>query len=146
MTIMTRVQAEALAAFIVRLRTDWRPAGVVAALEKAAPTADAWDLARALLNLASEPTVQTPGLLDKPGPHWRRPDGETPTRRGDHNVRCVDHPMSFMPCPQCEAKRTPPPLQDPEYAAARAALKARAQIAPESQRTLRDFIPEEAKP
>lgn len=132
---MTRVQAEALAAFVVRVRTDWRPAGVVAALEKAAPTADVWDVARALLALASEQSVQTPGLLDKPGPHWRKPDGEMPGRRGDHNVRCPEHPLSVHPCPQCEAKKCDP---TPDYLEAKAALAERRPI-PTVQKRLADF-------
>lgn len=128
MTTMTRVQAEALTAFIVRLRTDWRPVGVLAALEKAAPTADMYDVARALVNLAAEPTVQTPGLLDKPGPHWRKPDGETPTRRGDHDIRCPEHPQHFHPCGECRAVKCPPPedvLQVMRQAVREGALKVR---------------------
>jgi hypothetical protein len=118
MSTMTRVQAEALAAFIVRLRTDWRPAGVVAALEKAAPNADPFDVARALINLASEPSVKTPGLLPGPGPHWRNPEGEIPGRRGDHDIPCVDHPSQVHPCPTCRAEK--PPLSPEAIAELRA--------------------------
>ncbi|MDR6861949.1 hypothetical protein [Phycicoccus sp. 3266] len=108
MNTLTRVQTEALATLVTRLRPDWRHAGVVAAIEKAAATADAFDVARALINLAAEPSVQTPGLLPGKGPHWRRPDGELPDRRGDHNVYCHRHPLSVLPnCPQCIAEDQP---------------------------------------
>lgn len=108
MATMNRVQAEALAAYVSRVRTDWRPAGIVAALEKAAPTADVWDVTNALCALASDPSVKTPGLLPGPGPHWRRWDGSLPSRRGDYNVPCVDHPEHVHPCPLHE--RTPAPV------------------------------------
>jgi hypothetical protein len=106
MTQMTKVQAEALTALITRLRPEWRPVGVMAALEKCAPTADAFDVCRALVNLAQDPTVLTPGLLDKPGPHWRKPSGDMPGRRGDHDVRCGEHPNQILPrCTECEEEK-----------------------------------------
>lgn len=145
MTTMTRVQAEALAAFVSRMRPEWRTVGIVAALEKAATTADAWDVAHALLNLAAEQSVLTPGLLPGTGPHWRRDDGSKPARRGDHDVHCPEHPSSFHPCPQCAAKRTPPPLDDPEYAEFKAALAARRPI-PTTQKRLADFQAQKDQP
>ena len=54
---MTKVQAEALAAFVARIRPEWRPAGILAALEKAAATADVHDVACALIRLAEDGTV-----------------------------------------------------------------------------------------
>jgi hypothetical protein len=123
MTTMTRVQAEALAAFVVRVRTDWRPAGVVAALEKAATTADVWDVARALIALASEDSVKTPGLLPGPGPHWRKADGNMPGRRGDHDMPCPEHPTQVHPCPTCKAEK--PPLSAEAIAELRAVVTRR---------------------
>jgi hypothetical protein len=135
MTTMTKVQAEALAAFVSRMRPEWRTVGIVAALEKAAPTADAWDVAHALLNLTAEPSVLTPGLLPGPGPHWRRDDGSKPARRGDHDVHCPEHPSSVHPCPQCAAKRcTPDPVEHADYLAAKEALRGRQGPAPVEQR------------
>lgn len=119
MTI-TRVQTEALATLATKLRPDWRHAGVVAAIDKAAETtSDPFDIARALVNLASEGSVQTPALLAGPGPHWRNPDGSTPHRRGDNDVHCPEHPLSVHPCPQCAAKRCDP---TPDYLEAKKAL------------------------
>lgn len=106
---MTKVQAEALAAFVARIRPEWRPAGILAALEKAAPTADVHDVACALIRLAEDGTVRTPGLLPQPGPHWAKPNGEHAPRRGDHTMRCPEHPTQPMPCVECRQDRAPMP-------------------------------------
>lgn len=105
---ITKVQAEALTAFVVRVRPEWRPAGVMAALEKAADTADVHDVACALIRLAQDTTVHTPGLLPHPGPHWIRHDGSKPARRGDHTMRCPEHDQR-LPCEPCKTDITPPP-------------------------------------
>ena len=113
---ITRVQAEALATLATKLRPDWRHAGVMAAIEKCT-TEEPCDIARALINLAADPTVQTPGLLHHGGPHWLRPDGEKPARRGDHAVRCTRHPINVEPCPQCRADPDHTPMPDEVRAA-----------------------------
>lgn len=122
----TRVQAEALAAFVTRVRPEWRPAGIIAALERAVDTADVHDVACALIRLAADPTVRTPALLPQPGPHWTRPDGSTPTRRGDHTMRCPDHGEPYLRCGQCAAIKGGPPPEDikAEIASALEAAKA----------------------
>lgn len=107
---MTKVQAEALAAFVARIRPEWRPAGILAALEKAAPTADVHDVACALIRLAEDATVKTPGLLPQPGPHWLKPDGSKPARRGDHTMACPEH-AERLPCGRCIADTGAPPAE-----------------------------------
>lgn len=107
---MTKVQAEALAAFVARIRPEWRPAGILAALEKAAATADVHDVACALIRLAEDATVKTPGLLPQPGPHWLKPDGSKPTRRGDHTMTCPEH-AERLPCGRCIADTGAPPAE-----------------------------------
>lgn len=107
---MTKVQAEALAAFVARVRPEWRPAGILAALEKAAPTADVHDVACALIRLAEDATVKTPGLLPQPGPHWLKPDGSKPARRGDHTLTCPEH-AERLPCGRCIADTGAPPAE-----------------------------------
>lgn len=107
---MTKVQAEALAAFVARVRPEWRPAGILAALEKAAPTADVHDVACALIRLAEDATVKTPGLLPQPGPHWLKPDGSEPARRGDHTMTCPEH-AERLPCGRCVADTGAPPAE-----------------------------------
>lgn len=107
---MTKVQAEALAAFVARIRPEWRPAGILTALEKAAPTADAHDVACALIRLAEDATVKTPGLLPQPGPHWLKADGSKPARRGDHTMTCPEH-AEHLPCGRCIADTGAPPAE-----------------------------------
>lgn len=107
---MTKVQAEALAAFVARVRPEWRLAGILAALEKAAPTADVHDVACALIRLAEDATVKTPGLLPQPGPHWLKPDGSKPARRGDHTMTCPEH-AERLPCGRCIADTGAPPAE-----------------------------------
>lgn len=120
---MTKVQAEALTAFVVRVRPEWRPAGVMAAIEKSVDTADVHDVACALIRLAEDRTVITPGLLPQPGPHWLKPDGSKPARRGDHTMRCPDHGEPYLSCSQCKSIEPTPPPEDVR-AEMRAALEA----------------------
>ena len=100
-----RAQAEALAAFIIRVRTDWSHGGVMAAIGKVTD-ADPLDIARALVNLATDPTALTPALLEKPGPWWRNPESRNvaPPR---NSMRCHEHPDQEMPCATCRAELVP---------------------------------------
>lgn len=107
---ITKVQAEALSTFVRLIRPEWRPAGILAALEKAAATADVHDVACALIRLAEDATVKTPGLLPQPGPHWLKPDGSKPTRRGDHTMTCPEH-AERLPCGRCIADTGAPPAE-----------------------------------
>lgn len=118
---ITRVQAEALGVLATRLRPDWDHPGVMAAIERARDTADALDLCRALLNLAGNPALTSPGMLPKPGRHWTRADGAPTPRRGDHTMHCPDHPDQPQPCPQ--RHYTGPDLTTEEVAANAAALR-----------------------
>ena len=110
---MSEVQAQALAAFVSRIRPEWNVKGIVAALEKAAPTGDVHDVACALIRLAADPTVKTPGMLPQPGAHWLKPDGTKPVRRGDHTMTCPDpdHGGERMPCGQCASNTGAPPAE-----------------------------------
>lgn len=121
---MSGVQAQALAAFVSRIRPEWNVKGIVSALEKAAPTGDVHDVACALIRLAADPTVKTPGMLPQPGAHWLKPDGTKPHRRGDHTMTCPDpdHGGERMPCGQCASNTGAPPAE--VQAEIRAALEA----------------------
>lgn len=115
MSHMTETQAQALAALIVRLREadgmpQWDNAGIIAKLREAAPTASSWDLARAAINLAENRDLRTPGVLPQPGPHWLKPDGSKPTRRGDHTMTCPEH-SERLPCGRCIADTGAPPAE-----------------------------------
>ena len=105
MSTLTRPQAEALAAFVARVRNDWSHGGIVAAIETA-NTGDALDTARALVNLAADPSVRTPALLAKPGPWWRNPAGEN-VGHGSNNMRCHVHGDQEIPCSTCRAEYVP---------------------------------------
>lgn len=135
--MMTSAQSQALAAFVARIRTDWDQPGILAAITKASNLASPAAIGRALCALAENRELRTPALLASPGKHWQQ-DGEPVGPNGSNNVRCPEHTLSFHPCPQCAAKRTPPPLEDPEYAAMKADLKAR-QSTPTVQKRLADF-------
>ena len=121
MTILTRTQAEALATFIVRVREDWSHSGVMAALEKS-NIVDALDTARAVVNLAADPTAKTPALLAKPGPWWRNPTGEnvSPER---YTMRCHEHPAETVPCRECTARALADPPRPKTIAAAKEAAR-----------------------
>lgn len=119
-----RTQAEALAAFVIRVRTDWSHGGVMAAIEPAAD-GDPLDVARALVNLAADRSMLTPALLSKPGPWWRNPAGENvaPPR---NSMRCHEHPDHEVPCPACRAAfEANPPRPESIAAALQAARRAR---------------------
>lgn len=137
---ITRTQAESLATFIAKMRPDWDHPGIVAAIGKAQSQATALQIARALVNLAENRELHTPALLPEKGNHWRDAS-EAIGPNASHNVHCIEHPLSVMPCPQCAAKRTPPPVDDPDYAAMKAELKARRPI-PTEQKRLADFVKE----
>ena len=112
---MTKTQAQALANFVSRLRLDagmppWDVPLILAALEEAVPTADAWEVGRALIELSRNDKLRSPKpALAQPGAHWTRPDGTRTARRGDHDVRCADHPHRTMPCPECRRGVPCPP-------------------------------------
>ena len=99
MTRLTQPMAQRLAEFIHMARGEWNTPGILKALEQASTTSDALAIARALVNIADDPSVKTPAFLTRPGSHWRTPTGEIPPRRGEHNIPCVDHPDEDMPCP-----------------------------------------------
>lgn len=115
MTRMDERQMEALARLVWMLRQadgapEWDGPGIIAKLREAAPTASSWDLARAAINLAENRELRTPGVLPQPGPHWLKPDGSKPARRGDHTMRCPEH-AERLPCGRCVADTGAPPAE-----------------------------------
>ena len=104
MTRLSMTAAQRLAEFIhLAGRPEWNTPGILKALEQAAPTGTALDIARALINIADDPSVNTPGMLTRPGAHWKRPDGAMPARRGDHDIPCPEHSLT-MPCRACRER------------------------------------------
>ena len=84
----------------------------MAAIERAVDTADVHDVACALIRLAADPTVKTPGMLTQTGPWWVKADGTKPARRGDHTMRCPDHGEPYLSCSQCKSIEPTPPPED----------------------------------
>jgi hypothetical protein len=141
MSRLTQTQGKRLAELTHLLRPGWDIPGIEAAIRRAPERVSGLDVARALLNLAANPEVATPGLLPKPGRHWPVDDEGVSVLPPSNNVHCHVHPLSVLPCPQCEAERClPDPVEHADYLAAKAALKARRPI-PTEQKRLADFMP-----
>lgn len=115
MSRMTKPAAERLAEFIHQYRRDlghssWDPPGIVAALGKAAPLADATDVVTAITRLAENGSLRTPAILPDPGPHWPTREAGAAPRRGDHTMTCPEH-AERLPCGQCVANAGAPPAE-----------------------------------
>ena len=126
MSNMDEKQMEALARLVWMLREAdgmprWDGPGIIAKLREAASTASSFDVARAAITLAENRELRTPAILPNPGPHWLKPDGSKPARRGDHTMRCPEHGQR-LPCEPCKTDITPPP--EDVRAEVRAALEA----------------------
>src|SRR5690349_20656220 len=103
---MTKVEAQALAAFVARVRPDWQQPGIMAAIEKAVPLGSAAAIGGALCRLAENLELRTPALLAEPGPHW---SGTTVATR-QPPVKCPEHPGEKAgACRECEALAVPAP-------------------------------------
>lgn len=75
---VTDQELRAIAFIVARCRppgaSRWDEAGIFANLAQRRDVS-LIELTRAALNAAEDPNVHTPGVIPKPGPHWRRPDG-----------------------------------------------------------------------
>jgi hypothetical protein len=95
---ITQTQAEALAAFVCRVRSDWDHPGVMAAIKKARDLGPAAAVGAALCRLAENRDLRTPALLAEPGPHW----GATTVATRQPPSMCPDHPTSrILDCQEC---------------------------------------------
>jgi len=101
---ISRVEAQALAAFVSRIRDDWQQPGIVAAIEKAAPLGSPAAIGAALCMLAENLELRTPALLAETGPHWTG----TTVAKLTPPVMCVDHPAEpARECRECRALAVP---------------------------------------
>lgn len=97
---MTETEAQALAAYLGRVRPDWDHPGIIAALKKAAPLGPSAAVAAAACRLAENLELRTPAILDKPGAHWA---GTTIASRQAPSM-CPEHKAHKAGnCPECEA-------------------------------------------
>ena len=121
---LNETQAQALAAFIGRVRPDWDHPGIMAALKKAAPLGSGAAVGAALCKLAENMELRTPALLADPGSHWA---GTTVASRQPPSM-CPEHPAEKAgACQQCAAAA----LADPDAIRAKAdAVRAALRSAP----------------
>lgn len=101
--MMIRVQAEAIATAVTRVRPGWDHPGVMAALKAAAPLGTPAAVAAALFRLADDPETRSPARLASPGDHWA---GTTVASKRPPTM-CGDHPTErALGCRQCAAELT----------------------------------------
>jgi hypothetical protein len=128
-------EAEALATFVTRLRPDWDHPGIVAAIVKAIDKGGPFDIAHALVTLAEDDQLRSPGLLASDGRHWLRRDGKPTGPRLSNNVPCPDHPEQDMPCQHVVHRGDMTPEQIREHIAlALTAAAANPYVRPEVRR------------
>jgi hypothetical protein len=95
-----KAQAQALAAFVSRIRPDWDHPGIVAAISRARNLGSAAAVGAALCRLAENLELRTPAILADPGHHW---SGTTVASR-QAPVMCTDHPAQPRGrCTECAA-------------------------------------------
>jgi hypothetical protein len=98
---ITQTEAQALTAFVERVRPEWDRPGILAAIRKAQGLGSAAAIGAALCRLAENRDLRTPALLAEPGPHWA---GTTVATRPPPTM-CADHPTSrALDCRQCAAE------------------------------------------
>lgn len=103
---VTKAQAQALAAFITRIREDWDHPGIVAAIQKASALGSAADISVALCRLAGNAELRTPATLADPGTHWR----DTTIGKLPPPVMCPEHATEKAgACRVCTAQAVAPP-------------------------------------
>jgi hypothetical protein len=67
---LSQSQGQALTALLHTIRRDWGPAGITAALKKAALLGSAAEVAVAACRVAANEGIRSPSLIADPGPHW----------------------------------------------------------------------------
>ena len=106
MNRLNQSTGKALVQLIAAMRRDWQPAGIEAAVRKAAEDASANDVCVAAVRAAANPEAQTPGLICSPGPHW----ASTPSGKRIVPTMCGVHPdHRAANCQPCREEATPPP-------------------------------------
>lgn len=107
--MLTNTQIERLAGMANQLRPEWPVNSLVTYIKKHRTRAYR-DLAVALSWVATDSDSHTPARLDENGPWWKAAAiAEGGARRGDHTMRCVEHPGERLPCLSCAEGIKPPP-------------------------------------
>ncbi len=96
-TIVTRNQAEALAALVHQIRPEWQPPTIMAALGDAYRRGGVTltDLTIAAVKVADNPKKLTPGIIALDGAHWHEQAPHPPTP-----------PTPPRKCPTCHGYHT----------------------------------------
>ena len=104
---LNQAQGKALVQLIASLRRDWQPAGIEAAIRKAADDgATGPDVCVAAVRAAVNPEAKTPGLIPAPGPHWQ--ELRSGTRLAP--IPCpFHHDQPASRCKSCAEEAVPPP-------------------------------------
>ena len=119
--MMTRAQEVAIATAVQQVRPEWDHPGILAALHAAQGMGSPAEVAAAAFRLAGDLKARTPGLLPKPGSHWRAPAEGGPTV-SVIATRCGEHPARrALDCPECAETASADPTEG--AAAVRAALR-----------------------
>lgn len=115
--MMSRNQGQVVAAVVHALRPDWDPAGIMAALQRAARLGDAFEVTLAAVAAAQEPTNRTPAVIALEGAHWSRArtSPPTPTPGPGARARCTvyghEHYLAHN-CAGCKTDRLTRPVDD----------------------------------
>ena len=101
---------DALVTLARSLRPDWTTEGIRNAIRLTLGQPEMpplCDLTYALVRIAIDPTIETPAILPKPGPHWRQPsevDRRPTPRPPRRDESCPDHPGQWRNgCHACAA-------------------------------------------
>lgn len=130
MSQITKTEAEALAAYICRVRGDWDHPGVVAAIRKAAHCGTPLEIGVALCTIAKDRSLRTPALLAEKGRHWTQ-EGAPVGPNASNDTPCGIHRLS-LPCPACREDEDANPI-DPD-ALAQLLAQTRAEVAANAAR------------
>lgn len=102
--MLTKTEAERLAAMGNALRPDWPIASLLTYLTKHKSRAYR-DVAVALAWIATDATTKTPARLDENGPWWKATQADSPTVTVHVRPACPDHPRNqSLGCPECAAQ------------------------------------------
>lgn len=103
--MLTKTEAERLAAAANALRPDWPVSSLLTYLSKHKARAYR-DVAVALAWIATDPQTKTPARLDEQGPWWKATQADSPTAAVHVRPRCPDHPTrDALGCPDCTSSR-----------------------------------------
>lgn len=99
--MLTKTEAERLAAAAHALRPDWPVSSLLTYLSRHKASAYR-DVAVALAWIATDAQTKTPARLDEAGPWWKATQADSPTTTVHVRPRCVDHPtQDALACPEC---------------------------------------------